>query len=234
MDLTGTMATRAIRLTLIAISPIEDYIMRQLLSVLTAAFVAFGIAQVAHVATVGAAPKQAPAPAPTPAPEAVKQIKLTEQQVQNYIAAQADIAPIMQKIPAGRQPDQRTIAQLEAATKKHGFASFDEYDDVESNISLVLSGIDPETKKFTEPPEAIKAQIAQVTADRSIPAAQKRQILQELNNTLKSAAPVQFPSNVELITKYFDKLAALGDETAPAANPAPAPNAPAPKAKGKK
>jgi hypothetical protein len=206
--------------------------MRRLLFVLTAACVALAFGQVSHVATVGAAPKQAPAPAPAPASEAVKQIKLTEKQVQNYIAAQADVTPIMQKIPQGRQPDQRTIAQLETAVKKHGFASFDEYDDIESNINLVLSGFDPQTKKFSEPPEAIKAQIAQVTADRSIPAAQKRQILQELNETLKTAAPVQFPSNVELITKYLDKLAELGNE--PAAAPAPPPSGPAPKAKGKK
>src|SRR6476619_445060 len=109
--------------------------MRQILSALTVAFVAFAVA---HVSTVVAAPKQ---PTPPPAPEPVKQIRLTEQQVQGYIAAQADLAPIMQRIPQGREPDQRTLAQLEAVIKKHGFASSDEYDDVEGSINLVLTGI---------------------------------------------------------------------------------------------
>jgi hypothetical protein len=203
--------------------------MRQILSVLTAAFVALAVA---HVSTVVAGPKQAPPP--PPAPEAIKQIKLTEQQVQSYIAAQADIAPILQKLPPGRAPDPRVLAQLEAAAKKHGFANFDEYDDVEGNIGLVMSGIDPQTKQFTEPPEAIKAEIARITADRSMPAAQKRQALQELNEELKTAAPVQFPGNVELVKKVYDRLAELASGPAPAATPAAAPSGPAPKSKSKK
>jgi hypothetical protein len=189
--------------------------MRQILSALTVAFVAFAVA---HVSTVVAAPKQ---PTPPPAPEPVKQIRLTEQQVQGYITAQADIAPIMQRIPAGRAPDQRTMAQLESAAKKHGFASFEEFDDVDGNISLVLIGIDPQTKQFTEPPDALKAEIARVTADRSIPAAQKRQMLQGLNDALKTAAPVQFPSNVELVIKYYDRLTEQGP--APGQSPPPSP-----------
>jgi len=200
--------------------------MRQILSMVTAAFVAFAVA---HVSTAAPAPKQAP----PPAAEQVKQIKLTEKQVQGYIAAQADIGPIMQKIPPGRDPDQRVLAQLEGAAKKHGFANLDEYDDVEANLTLVMSGFDPQTKQFSEPPEAIKAEIARVTADKTIPAAQKRQALQELNEELKKAAPVQFPSNVELVKKFYDQLAALNAEPAAAPAPAPAPG-PAPKGKAKK
>jgi hypothetical protein len=200
--------------------------MRHIFSILAVAIVAFAIS---HGSTGLAGPKQQPAP--PPAPEPVKQLQLTEPQMQHFIAAQAEISPILARIPPGRDPDQRTMAQLEAIAKKNGFANFEEYDDVESNISLVMSGIDPQTKKFSEPPEAIKAEIARVTADRAIPAAQKRQILQELNEALKSAAPVQFPSNVELVLKYFDKLSELS--AGPPAPPPPAPSA-APKAKSKK
>src|SRR5262245_19314937 len=122
--------------------------MRQILSALTGALLAFAVA---HVSTAGPAPKQQPAP--PPAPEPVKQIRLTEQQVQGFIAAQADMAPIMQRLAAARgQPDQRTMAALEAAAKKHGFASLEDYGDVESNVGLVMSGIDPQTKQFSEPP----------------------------------------------------------------------------------
>jgi hypothetical protein len=43
-------------------------------------------------------------------------------------------------------------AQAEAIAKKSGFASLAEFDDVSVSISAVMSGIDPQTKKFTEPP----------------------------------------------------------------------------------
>jgi hypothetical protein len=36
-------------------------------------------------------------------------------------------------------------------------------------------------------------------------------LLEELREALKSAQPIQFPSNVELVRRYYDKIdAALG------------------------
>jgi hypothetical protein len=46
--------------------------------------------------------------------------------------------------------------RAEAVAKKNGFASLAEYDDVWTNITMIISGIDPQTKKFTEPTEQIK------------------------------------------------------------------------------
>jgi hypothetical protein len=71
---------------------------------------------------------------------------------------------------------------------------------------MVMAGIDPKTKAFTEPAVAIKKEIADVTADKSIPAADKKQLLEELNEALKSVQPIQFPSNIELVKKYYDKI----------------------------
>jgi hypothetical protein len=45
-------------------------------------------------------------------------------------------------------PDPKMTAQLESAAKKNGCASYDEYTDVVDNISLVLAGFDPTTKKI--------------------------------------------------------------------------------------
>jgi hypothetical protein len=61
-------------------------------------------------------------------------------------------------------------AQAEAIVKKNGFANLDEYDDVAFNISMILPGIDPQTKKFTQPPEQIKREIAALKANKSISA----------------------------------------------------------------
>ena len=39
----------------------------------------------------------------------------------------------------------------------------------------------------------------------------KKQLLEELREALKSTQPIQFPSNVELVRRYYDKIdAALG------------------------
>ena len=54
----------------------------------------------------------------------------------------------------------RSIAQLDGVAKKNGFASYDEYNNVVDNISLVLGGFDPATKKYVGAEAVIKAQIA--------------------------------------------------------------------------
>ena len=53
---------------------------------------------------------------------------------------------------------------------------------------------------------SIQKEIADVTADKTIPAQDKKQMLEELNEALKSAPPIQFPGNIELVKKYYDKI----------------------------
>ena len=96
-------------------------------------------------------------------------------------------------------------------TKKHGFKDFAEYEAVAANISMVMGAIDPQTKSFTDPQTAIKKEIDDVAVDQTIPDQEKKQLLEELREALKSAQPIQFPSNVELVRRYYDKIdAALG------------------------
>jgi hypothetical protein len=172
--------------------------MSQILRLLSAA-----VAAVAIVHFSGAASAQAPTP--------VKQIKLTEKQVEGFIAAQKDMAAITEKMQGSTsdKPDPKIQAELEGAAKKHGFKDFTEYDDVAANISMVMSGIDPQTKAFTEPQIAIKKEIEEVTGDKSIPEKEKKQMLEELTEALKVAQPVAHPSNIDLIKKYFDKIEAV-------------------------
>jgi hypothetical protein len=145
---------------------------------------------------------------PVGLPPAVKQIQLTEKHIEGFIAAQKDMGPILEKIQgaASDQLPANIQTALEAAAKKNGFKDFAEYDEVVGNITMVMAGIDPKTKAFTEPTVAIKKEIDDVTADKTIPAADKKQLLEELNEALKSVQPIQFPGNIELVKKYYDKI----------------------------
>jgi hypothetical protein len=165
-----------------------------------------------------APPKQAaPAQAAPPPPQQeapLKQIALTEAQVQGVLAASKEMDPITEKIPENAKPDPKITAQLEGIAKKNGFASYDDYNLVIDNISLVLGGFDPGTKKYVGAEAVIKMQIAQVTADKKMPAKDKKAALADLNDALKSPQPaIENKGNIDLVGKYYDKLAdALGDD----------------------
>ena len=154
----------------------------------------------------------APPPQAQEAP-AVKQIALTEKQVESVLAAQKDVDAITDKIPDNAKPDPKIDAQLDAVAKKYGFASYDEYNNVVDNISLVLGGFDPATKKFVGAEAVLKAQIAQLQADKKMPAKDKKEALADLNEALKSPPPaIENKGNIDIVAKYYDKLAeALGE-----------------------
>ena len=136
----------------------------------------------------------------------VKQIKLTKKYIQGFIAASKDKASLN---------DDANPDQPEAIAKRNGFASLAEYEDVGMNISIIMSGIDPQTKKFTEPPEQIRKQIAALKADKSVPEGEKKDDLEELETALKTARPIQFKENITLVLKYFDELTPLMQDISP-------------------
>ena len=135
----------------------------------------------------------------------VKQIKLTEKHIQSFIAAHEEMAKLYNGANLDNS-DPKVEAQAEAVAKKNGFASLAELDDVSINITMIMSGIDPLTKKFTEAPEQIKREITALKTDKSVPEAQKKENLTQLQAALKNAKPVQFKENIALVLKYFDQL----------------------------
>ena len=151
-------------------------------------------------------------PGAASAQEVVKQIKLTDKYIQNFMAAYEDIAKLYDGANSDKPEDPKVEAQAAAVAKKNGFASLAQYDDVLTNITMIMSGIDPQTKKFTEPPEQIKKEIAALKADKSVPEMEKREGLAQLEAALKNAKPIQFKENIALVLKYFDKLAPLMQE----------------------
>lgn len=156
-----------------------------------------------------AAKQAAPAAAPAQADQAppIKQIALTDKQIDGALAASKEMDPITAKLSQDSKPDPKIVAQLEAIAKKNGFASYDEFNTVVDNISLVLGGFDPQTKKYVGPEAVLKGQIAQVEADKKMSAKDKKDALADLNEALKSPPPaVENKGNIDLVTKSYDKL----------------------------
>jgi hypothetical protein len=145
------------------------------------------------------------------AAQEVKQIKLTEKHMQGFIVVSEHMAQLYHGANPDR-PDPTLEGQAEALVKKNGFASLAEYDDVSTNIAIVLSGIDRQTKTFTEPPDQIKKEINSIKANKAIPEAQKREDLAQLEAALMDARPVQFKENIAMVLKYFDQLPSLQEE----------------------
>ncbi|MFA5900317.1 MAG: hypothetical protein WC829_14540 [Hyphomicrobium sp.] len=133
----------------------------------------------------------------------VKQIKLTEAQVSSFVSAQPDLAEVAPKLQeAGDNIEPELQTELDTIAKKHGFADFAELDDVAANISIVMAGLDSKSGDFTEPVEALKKELDDVTADTSIPEADKKQLIEELNEAIKSTPRIENPENVDLVKAH--------------------------------
>ena len=137
--------------------------------------------------------------------QSFRQVDLTEKQVQGFIAAQKPMTDASDKIQ-GDSSDPKLQAALEAIARKQGFKDLAEYDEVAATISMVMAGIDPETRKFTQADDAIRQQIKDLQADTTLPAEEKKQVIEELNEALKQAQPIRNPANIELVKKYYDKI----------------------------
>ncbi len=162
------------------------------------------IMAVATFATMSLSLSDVPAQAQGPAPS---QIQLNAKQIEQYIAAFKQMAPLFEKLDAaGGNPDPKLMASIDAAVKKFGFKNLDDYDQVVVSIVAVLDGVDPKTKQYTNPIDLIKKDIAAVQADKAMSPAERKKALEALNAELSEVQPVQHPGNIALVIKYFDQL----------------------------
>ena len=136
----------------------------------------------------------------------VKQIKLTDKHIQGFMAAYEDIAKVYDGAESDKPEDPKVEAKAAAVAKKHGFASLAQYDDVSMNITMIMFGIDPQTKKFTEPPEQIKDAIAALSSDKSLQEAEKKGGVAQLQAALTMVKPIQFKENIAMVLNYFEQL----------------------------
>ena len=155
-----------------------------------------------------------PAAAPAGQLPAMKQIALTDKQIDGVIAAAKDMDALSEKMPENGKPDPKILAQLDSTAKKYGFASYDEYNTVVDNIGMVMSGIDPASKKYVGMAAVMKAQIDQIQADKKMSAKDKKEAIDDLNQALKAPEPtIENKGNIDLVVKNYDKLdAILGDD----------------------
>ena len=178
---------------------------------LSIACLAASIAVLSSTDVMAQAAKQQMAPAqaaPQQAPP-VKQMALPDKQIQGVLAASKEMDAVTAKMPQNGQPDAKMMAAMNAVAKKNGFASADEYNDVTDNIGLVMQGIDPATKKYVGTEAVLKAQIAQIQGDKKMSAKDKKEALDDLNESLKNPAPaIQNKGNIDLVIKNYDQLAA--------------------------
>ena len=143
----------------------------------------------------------------TPAAGEVKQIALTPALIEQFVAAKKDIDTVLEKMPDGTdEPDPGTMSKLDAVAKKYKFAGYKDYDAVENNIGIVMAGIDPDAKRYIGVDAVIKKQVADIQADKQISAKDKKDTIDQLNATLPTVPKLQFPGNVDVVVKNYDRL----------------------------
>ncbi len=155
-----------------------------------------------------------PALAQIGSPQQFKQIALTQQQIDNVFASQKEMNAITKKLRRNAPPSSKVIGKLDVVAKKHGFASFDEYNTVLGNISIVMDGIDPQTKKYIGSDAGLKQQVDEVKANKKMSAAEKKRALTALDFAIKNEDPeVQNKGNIDLVIQNYDKIdAQLGGD----------------------
>jgi hypothetical protein len=146
----------------------------------------------------------ASAQSPTP----IKQIKLSEKQVEGFIAAHKEMVETLDKME-GEKSETAVKGQLDKIAKKFGFKDHTDYDIVVTNIDLVMFGIDPQTKAFTEPPEVAKKDLEAALADKSLSEKERKRVQEDFSVQLKMMRPIENPGNIELVKKYYDQIEPL-------------------------
>ncbi|HEX2840431.1 hypothetical protein [Hyphomicrobium sp.] len=144
-----------------------------------------------------------------------KQIELTDKMVASFIAAQKDFAPLAGKLAEGGEtPDAALTKELEDIAKKHGFASFAEFEDVGANITIILDGLDRSSGTYTDPVEKMKKELEEIKADGSIPPEDKKLAVDDLTQEIAAAKPLEHKSNIEVVKKHIAEIEALIPEEA--------------------
>lgn len=130
------------------------------------------------------------------AQDAIPQLPLSDALISRFVAALPEMNAAAAASPeTSNASDAKLRTATEAIAKKHGFESYQQFSEVSSSIALVLVGIDPATKSFTEPKVTIEQQIKVLT-----------QTLADLKESLQAAQRTTDPRNVELVIKHHSQI----------------------------
>ena len=134
---------------------------------------------------------------------ALAQRTLTAAQMEGFLNAYKETQTLSQN------PGAQTRNALETVVKKNGFKDFVEFGAAAEVIAAVLAVMDPATKQYNDPGAILRGEIARIQADAGIGAAEKKQMTDALNEGLKALPPLPPRENIELVTRYYDRLVAV-------------------------
>lgn len=130
---------------------------------------------------------------PASAQETFEPLVLSEDQMTRYLAALPEMARLYSKMRD--KPVLEIQTALRAVVKKNGFEDFDKFKRMSDTITVVMSGIDPKTKVFTEPAVVLEQRIVDMT-----------DAIKELKEELMSSPDTADPENVEALMLPLEQL----------------------------
>lgn len=169
---------------------------------------------------------QAPAPqqaAPQGAPQQIPQATLTPETVERFISSYKDIDALTKKFEqenaamteGGQRPSaammqrfQQQKAEIDATATKHGFKDFADWSVTAYSVGMAVAFADGQGS--AGPIKQIEAQRDQIRNNAQIPAQQKQQMEQMIEQQLaylKTVKPLD--GNIEAVTPYLDMLKGL-------------------------
>jgi hypothetical protein len=77
---------------------------------------------------------------------------------------------------------------------------------VATSIQRIMDGLDPQTGEYTDTVDVLTKEIADIKADASIPDKDKKQMLDELAEALKSTPPLAHKENIAVVKKHREAL----------------------------
>ena len=134
---------------------------------------------------------------------ALAQKTLTAAQMDGFLKAYKETQALSQN------PGPQARSALEAIVKRNGFRDFVEFGAAAEVIAAVLAGMDPATKQYNDPGAILRGEIARIQADTGIGATEKKQMTDAINEGLKALPPLPPRENIELVTRYYDRLIAV-------------------------
>ena len=139
-----------------------------------------------------------------PKEDPIKQLKLTEAQVKSFISAQPDLATVAPKLQEARRQHRARRCRPSSTASPRSTALRASMSSTASPPTSRSSwpGSIPRSGEFTEPVEALKKELSDVTADASIPDADKKQLMQELTEAISTTPRLEHIENVELVKAH--------------------------------
>ena len=139
---------------------------------------------------------------------------LTAKQIEDFLSGREAIGDLIDKIPDDQKDEANpeVEASLDKAARSNGFKDYAEFELVASNVEFLLAGFDSKKREFVGHEAVLEQEISEIEADSEMRPRTKEKHLKELREMLSDAPTVAFPSNIALVTKYFDKLSEAFDD----------------------